>query len=160
MCLAPSCFILITFLSPERNLMFHLLKAPRSPFSLYHFHAFQCSLVPLCLLTRGEQDCFSCHLLFLLKDTSPFPQKCRYCIPSVCHVWFWKSLLHVLIQTNCSSISCLRSEVFFQLLTRKSGHFLPDGYCITECMIVCNCISRMRPIFPFPFMLWKEVLLI
>lgn len=43
--------------SSERSVTPCLLKAPRSPFSLCPFPAFQCSLVPLCLLTRGEQHC-------------------------------------------------------------------------------------------------------
>lgn len=42
-------------LSSERSVTPCLLRAPRSPFLLYPFLAFQCSLVPLCLLTRGEQ---------------------------------------------------------------------------------------------------------
>ena len=42
-------------LSSERSVTPCLLRAPRSPFSLYPFLAFQCSLVPLCLLIRGEQ---------------------------------------------------------------------------------------------------------
>lgn len=41
--------------SSERSVTLCLLKAPRSPFSLCPFPAFQCSLVPLCLLIRGEQ---------------------------------------------------------------------------------------------------------
>lgn len=44
-------------LSLERSVTSCLLRAPRSPFSLYLFPAFQCSLVPLCLLIRGEQHC-------------------------------------------------------------------------------------------------------
>lgn len=44
-------------LSSERSVTPCLLSAPRSPFSLYPFLVFQCSLVPLCLLIRGEQHC-------------------------------------------------------------------------------------------------------
>lgn len=44
-------------LSSERSVTPCLLKAPRSPFSLCPFPAFQCSLVPLCRLIRGEQHC-------------------------------------------------------------------------------------------------------
>lgn len=44
-------------LSSERSVTPCLLRSPRSPFSLYPFLAFQCSLVPLCLLIRGEQHC-------------------------------------------------------------------------------------------------------
>lgn len=44
-------------LSLERSVTPCLLRAPRSPFSLYPFLVFQCSLVPLCLLIRGEQHC-------------------------------------------------------------------------------------------------------
>lgn len=44
-------------LSSERSVTSCLLRAPRSPFSLYLFLVFQCSLVPLCLPIRGEQYC-------------------------------------------------------------------------------------------------------
>lgn len=44
-------------LPSERSVTPCLLKAPRSPFSLCPFPASQCSLVPLCLLIRGEQRC-------------------------------------------------------------------------------------------------------
>lgn len=47
-----SCLLL---LSSERSMPPCLLRAPRSPFSLCPFLVFQCSLVPLCLLIRGEQ---------------------------------------------------------------------------------------------------------
>lgn len=44
-------------LSSERTVTPCLLRASRSPFSLYPFLAFQCSLVPVWLLLWGERCC-------------------------------------------------------------------------------------------------------
>lgn len=44
-------------LSSESSVPPCLLRAPRSPFSLYPFLVFQCSLAHLCLQIRGEPHC-------------------------------------------------------------------------------------------------------
>lgn len=60
-------------LSSERTVTPCLLWSPRSPFSLYLFLAFQSSLVPLCLLIRGEQQSATTWMLTPVPFWMPSP---------------------------------------------------------------------------------------
>lgn len=60
-------------LSSERTVTPCLLWSPRSPFSLYLFLAFQSSLVPLCLLIRGEQQSATTWMLTPVPVWMPSP---------------------------------------------------------------------------------------
>lgn len=75
-----SCLFL---LSSERSIPHCPLRAPRSPFSLCPFLVFQCSLVPLCLLIRGEQIFQPPPTVYYCPSNATTDLLCSYCRSNV-----------------------------------------------------------------------------
>lgn len=103
-----SCLYSFPPLSSERSVTPCLLRAPRSPFSFYPFLVFQCSLVPLCLLIRGEEHsqptptvCLpdKCHYSFLSAAYPTVPPQIRFL-----HIWNGPWVLNHTVILNLSEI--------------------------------------------------------